>query len=112
MLNSFSGVNIFKLCDNLSMVRSGMFTHRRLAAFIVMCFALAPVLVCAACPPLSKPQEKSFLEQLAEHAPKDHPLTDADLLKLLRSGDINLPPLTVFPLSGPAPLDVDVRWNL
>ncbi len=56
--------------------------------------------------------EPSFLEQLAKRTPRDHPLTDRDLLDLLRSGDLKLPPFIVFPPNGPAPLKVEVRWSV
>ena len=52
------------------------------------------------------------MEQLARHAPKDRPLSDEELVKLLKSKDIKSPPLLVSPPSGPAPLTVTVGWFL
>ena len=65
----------------------------------------------AACPPLVKPPEMSLTAQLAMHTPNDRPLTDTELLKLLKNGDIKMPALQVAPLSGPLPLTINVTLS-
>jgi hypothetical protein len=85
---------------------------RVLAALILLIAIGTSALLHAACPPFTKPQEMSVMEQLARHAPKDRPLSDEELVKLLKSGDIKSPPLLVSPPSGPAPLTVTVGWFL
>ncbi|MGH7827823.1 MAG: hypothetical protein ACREQ7_21940 [Candidatus Binatia bacterium] len=52
------------------------------------------------------------MEQLAKHTPKDRPLSDKELLSLMRAGKIKFPPFVVYPANGPAPLTVDIQWSL
>jgi hypothetical protein len=52
------------------------------------------------------------LEQLAKHSTKGQPLSDQEMLNLMRSGEIKLPTWVVFPPNGPAPLTVEVHWSL
>jgi len=84
---------------------------KHVVVFILPFIMGVPVLLHAACPPLVKPLEMSLIEQLAKNTPKDRPLTDTELLKLLKSGDITMPPLQVVPLSGPLPLTVNVALS-
>lgn len=85
-------------------------SRRHVAALIFSFILAAPIILQAACPPFTKPQEMLLLEQLAKYKPKDRPLTDTELLKLVKSGDIKLLPLQVLPASGPAPLTINVAW--
>lgn len=66
-------------------------------------------LVDAGCPPLV--HTKSFFENPAQHTPESRPLTDRELLDLLKQGKIVVPPLRVTPSRGPAPLTVDLHWT-
>ena len=85
-------------------------TRRTHVVAIVLPFILGmpAVLLQAACPPLVRPPETSLIEQLARHTPKHRPLTETELLKLLKNGDIKMPLLQVAPLSGPLPLTINV----
>lgn len=63
----------------------------------------------AGCPPLVP--TKPFFENLAQHTPESRPLTDRELLDLLKQGKIVVSPLQVTPSRGPAPLTVDLHWT-
>jgi hypothetical protein len=63
----------------------------------------------AACPALVP--APSFLESLVKHAPAAGTLTDAQILDLIRRGEVTVPPLLVSPPRGPAPLKVDIGWQ-
>ena len=76
--------------------------------FILAFILEAPVPLQAACPPLVKPLDMPLAEQVAKHTPTDRPLTDTELLKRFKNGDIKMPALQVVPLSGPLPLTVSV----
>ena len=67
-----------------------------------------PARAAGGCAPLT-PTE-SFLESLARHTPASRPLTDSEVLDLVKKGEITLQPLQVSPPSGPAPLTVEIQW--
>lgn len=78
----------------------------RVLGLALVALLSAPARATADCPPLTS--GSSFFEVLARHAPGPGPLTDAQILELVQKGV--LMPLQVVPVSGPAPLTVEIRW--
>lgn len=85
---------------------------RCLGVGIVLSAALClPRLAFGTCPPFeSQSSMAKFQEALARHKPRSGRLSGTELVDLWKRGEITLPPATIVPPSGPAPLTVRIVW--